>query len=540
MIINTITMARHAAELEGLIRHDRACRAPRVLLDRGNDFVRAARGRLPRARSRPRKRPGATLATGASGVKVFVTTHVRHAGDSSGEWYGPKYELWPADESTSPSFHFPLSSVSRAKQFAAFELQLHLYDKDADDAADVPESFWLGGSLRVSVAECGIGGRVRGASKSCALDDDAFDGEAAWSDAGGALPPGWVWTTRDATVAYRKRCADRGQHCDAIRVYSVDVLDALAYGVDATVDFPTELPDALAGGRAIHVRVKPSFHFVDERYSTLQLATSYVGLLLTALVAVHCRGRVRAARAAAARARATAAAAAAALPAARRARAAERDEAFVARWIPGLLLAAAAYDDPFCWFVVHGAWAFWDVLHIALLAGALGAILFFVPCLIDELGAAARVGDAAAAAGDAARGRLARAGRGRDGDARPARRGAGYYIAKATLAAPLGARRGRRIHRRPTALAQTGVPCVGLGLRGHGSARARVPRRARRVLFRVRRAARRAARARVLARAPHAAARRAVAARERGRPRRGRARRGRDRGRAIPVALARL
>ena len=156
-------MARHAAELEGLIRHDRACRAPRVLLT----VETISSGRLAAAAALlAAASVGATLATAASGVKVFVTTHVRHAGDSSGEWYGPKYELWPADESTYPSFHFPLSSVSRAKQFAAFELQLHLYDKDADDAADVPESFWLGGSLRVSVAECGIGGRVRGASKS--------------------------------------------------------------------------------------------------------------------------------------------------------------------------------------------------------------------------------------------------------------------------------------------------------------------------------------------------------------------------------------
>ena len=514
VIINTITMARHAAELEGLIRHDRACRAPRVLLT----VETLSSGRLAAAAALlAAASVGATLATAASGVKVFVTTHVRHAGDSSGEWYGPKYELWPADESTYPSFHFPLSSVSRAKQFAAFELQLHLYDKDADDAADVPESFWLGGSLRVSVAECGSRPRTRRATRARRRARVRRRGRVP--DAGGALPPGRGGDARRDRRVPGKRCADRGQHRDAIRVYSVDVLDALAYGVDATVDFPPSSRMRRAAARSTR---SPSFHFVDERYSTLQLATSYVGLLLTRSSPCTPRGRVRRAPP---RARPPAAALS---PRPSRAPSATRPSS---RAGSPVVAAAAACDDLFCWFVVRGAWALGCAAHRAA-RGALGAILF-VPCLIDELRGRARRRRGRGRGRRRARSARARAGRGRDDERGPSR-GAGPIAKRRSPHAR--ARRGRRIIdvdcARPNRRTMRG-PRASRRRR----ARARAPRRARRVLFRVRRAARRAARARVSQRASRRRPPRCCCSQRR---RRGRARRGRDRGRAIPVALARL
>ena len=350
----------------------------------------------------------------------------------------------------------------------------------------------------------------------------------------GRCHTGWVWTTRDAAVSYRKRCADRGRHCDAIRAYSVDVLDALAYGVDATV-VPTELPtrsatavrSTCASSRASTLPTSAT------RRSSSRRATWACCSPRSSLCTAGCASAPRARRLRA-RARGRRRGRRACRRERRRAGRARRG---VRRALdPRLLLAAAARTtirSAGLSSTARGGLV-WDVLHIALLAGALGAILFFVPCLIDELGAAARVGDAPRPrVAHAARSARARAPGGAATATRGPPRGAGLLHRQGDARRTARARRGRRLHRRAPALAQTGVPRVGNGLCGHGIARARVPRRARRLLFRVRRAARRAARARVRARAAHAAARRAVAARERGR-RRGRARRGRDRGRAYP------
>ena len=341
----------------------------------------------------------ATVATAKSGLKTFENKHMDDTTHS--QWYGKKIHLVQGNESSHAHFHFPHSSVKKSHQFVYFTMQYKF--TDLPDGADVPSAFDYETPLTVYVA-------------ACKHDCDAGEAHGA-----GTLPSGaWRWLEDGRAHVGRGRCTGGGQSCNEIGVFSTDELRYAAYRVDVVFSYPTVLPDALLG-EPVTLRMKPGFHFVDAGFSFLQIAVSAAGVAGTLLVAAY----HLASRGVGASLCCWGADGAAAPRAS--------EPSFIENWVPALLVAGLLFDDPFWAAVVYDTRTVgWDLFHVWALSGALATLLFFVPCLVDELARGVAHGDAAAIEGDVARDR-------RVGEraARALKRGAAYYGLKLAFVLPL-------------------------------------------------------------------------------------------------------
>ena len=322
------------------------------------------------------------IATAESGVEVF---DMNSMSDGENGW---SHVATLSPDATDQKYHFPHDDMARSHQFIYYTMEYKFNDTETWEGGPMPSTFSYSAQFGLEVSACN--------------DDCGYSSNVAW----GSLPNengGWKWLERDTVFSVSDvKCKHHGHHCELMPVWHTNELEYSHYHVVVQLSYPHNLPEAL-DGETLDVRIKGNFHFISKGYSALQLAVSGVCLAVTLVVAAaYVRGLQ-----------------------------AKPEPSFVQQWVAVLLAAAVCVNDPLLFLVIYDSNAIFDELHIWLLALGISAVLFFVPCLIDELRRGVAHGDAAAAEGD-----VERASRVGARAALALRRGAAYYGVKLLLVVP--------------------------------------------------------------------------------------------------------